>query len=183
MRNKKIISIIALSGIVAMNTQTLTSAINSNKITSKNYENTHNDNKTRSSNTNMIQISRDKLSNGIQNNIITINNVWNQNIGSLKFNPETLKMEFVNGWAETNPYASKTEEVFSISLYKSNGELIKSVQVHGDEYPEQKLDNVFNNLNYTYGDILEINYKISSKISISNFNNEKTYQVNKPISM
>ena len=174
MNNKKLLSIITLAGVVGMNVQ----SIAQNTAQSKNIILLANRNI--SSN---IQEKVDSNIHNIKDNVITINNVWNQNIGSLKFNSLTNKIEFVNGWAETNPYAYKAEELFSISLYKSNGELIKSVQVHGDEHPEQELDNAFNNLNYTYGDVLEISYKISSKIGISNFNNEKTYQVTKPISM
>ncbi len=117
----------------------------------------------------------------ILNNVITISNYWNQNIGTLKFNPITSEIEFIKGWATTNPYLSKNSEVFSISLYKNNGELIKTAQVNADEYPEQNLYNILNNLKYSDGDIIKINDKSSSKISISNFNNQKSYKINKTI--
>ena len=115
----------------------------------------------------------------IENNTITINNVWSQSIGTLKFNPATSKIEFTSGWTETNPYASSTQELFSISLYSSTGQLIKSVTVHGGEYAENALSDAFNNLDYTYGDILQITYPYSSsKISVSNINGG-TYNVTK----
>ncbi|WP_055070254.1 hypothetical protein [Clostridium massiliamazoniense] len=117
----------------------------------------------------------------IENNIITLNNVWNQNIGSLKFNPVTKKISFNEGWTEINPYLSG--EAFSINLYSSNGELLKSVTMTGGEYPEEALKKAFNNESFSYGDILQINYKTSSKISISNFNGEKEYSIRKSISL
>ncbi|WP_066874390.1 Ig-like domain-containing protein [Clostridium mediterraneense] len=175
MNNKKILSIITLAGVIGMNTQSIAeNTTQSNNITLL-------ANRSISSN---IQEEVDSNVHNIQDNVITINNVWRQNIGSLKFNPLTNKIEFIKGWAESNPYLSVSSEAFSISLYKSNGELIKSVQVNGGgEHPEDKLYNAFNNLDYSYGDILTIDYKTSSRLSISNFNNEKNYQVNKPISM
>ena len=169
MNNKKILSIITLAGVATMTTQSVTANIpqSSNKILLTNNKNLNTNN-----------------GNSIKDNVITINNVWNYSIGTLKFNPETSKIEFTNGWQMTNPYASKNTELFSISLYKSNGELIKSVQLNGDNYSAgQEISNAFNNLGYSYGDIIEINYNQSSKISISNFNGQKSYEVNKPISM
>lgn len=117
----------------------------------------------------------------ILNNVITINNVWNENIGALKFNPITSEIEFIKGWTMVNPYLAKNKDAFSISLYKNNAELIKSIQVNGDEYPEQNLYNTLNNLKYSYGDYIKIKYNSSSKISISNFNNQKNYEINKTI--
>ena len=174
MNNKKILSIITLAGVVGMNIQ----PIAQNAVQSKNTILLAN----RSISSN-VQEKVDSNTYNIKDNVITINNVWNWRIGILKFNPITSKIEFIKGGSETNPYLSKNNEAFSISLYKSNGALIKKVQVNGSEYPESELYNAFNNLDFSYGDILEINYKTSSKISISNFNNKKDYQVNKPISM
>ena len=119
----------------------------------------------------------------ISENNISINNIWNQHIGTLKFNPLTSKIEFIKDWAQINPYVSKDDEVFSISMYKSNGKLIKTVKVKGAEHPQTELSNAFNNLNFSYGDIIKIDYKKSSKLKISNFNNEKQYLINKPIEM
>ncbi|WP_066874199.1 hypothetical protein [Clostridium mediterraneense] len=119
----------------------------------------------------------------ISENNISIDNIWNQHIGTLKFNPLTSKIEFIKDWAQINPYVSKDDEVFSISMYKSNGKLVKTVKVKGTEHPQTELSNTFNNLNFSYGDIIKIDYKKSSKLKISNFNNEKQYLINKPIEM
>ena len=188
MKNKKITSIIALSGILAMSGQVITPIVNNKLLINHNREidntNQKNINIKRNKSSNLESITRYVSNNKIENNTITINNVWNYNIGTLKFNPETSKIEFINGWQITNPYVAKNTEVFSIRLYKNNGELIKNVQLNGDNYsPGKEISNAFNNLRYSYGDIIEIDYKQSSKISISNFNGQKNYQVTKPISM
>ena len=115
----------------------------------------------------------------IQNNEISIANVWNQSIGTLKLNPNNNTMEFTKGWAEVNPYLAKTSEAFSVSLYGTNGNLIKSVKATGGEHPENDLYNAFNGLHFSYGDIIKIGYKASSKIDVSNFNGNKEFAIKK----
>ena len=74
MNNKKILSIITLAGVATMTTQSVTANIpqSSNKILLTNNKNLNTNN-----------------GNSIKDNVITINNVWNYSIGTLKFNPET----------------------------------------------------------------------------------------------
>ena len=113
----------------------------------------------------------------IQNSAININNVWNQYIGTVKFNALTQKMEFNKGGAVINPYLSSKSEAFGIDMYNSNGKLLNSTKVYGDNYPESQLFEFFNNTPYEYGDIIRINYLTSSKLTLSNFNNQKSYRV------
>ncbi|MGL5066251.1 MAG: putative mucin/carbohydrate-binding domain-containing protein, partial [Sarcina sp.] len=112
----------------------------------------------------------------IQNNDINIDNVWYQNIGIIKFNPYTKKTEFVSGGYETNPYLPSTAEAFEIYIYNKNGEILKSMKVYGNSHPENDLAAFFNNVPYEYGEIIRINSIASSNLSISNFNNQKSYR-------
>ncbi|MGL5764362.1 MAG: hypothetical protein ACRCX8_01850, partial [Sarcina sp.] len=116
-------------------------------------------------------------------NTITLNNVWNQYLGTISFNANTKKIEFKGGWSLTNPYLSSNAEAFGISLYNAEGILIKNVKVHGDEYPENVINDALNNTTFEYGDYIKIDYKTSSKINISNFQNQSEYAVTKPITL
>ncbi|MGL4760001.1 MAG: coiled-coil domain-containing protein, partial [Sarcina sp.] len=113
----------------------------------------------------------------IQNNEININNVWNMHIGTVKFNPITKKIEFVAGSAGINPYLPKNSEAFGIYMYDESGKLLNSMKVYGSTYPEKDLATFFNNVPYKYGDIIRIDYKTSSQVTISNFDNQKSYRV------
>ena len=200
MKLKKIISLVTLAGLITLCSQSipgnigqienitlLSNTVNTQSSSSntKSVSNTTNLSSTTSSSSSSSSKSSITIpaESSIANNTISINNVWSQNIGTLKFDPATSKIQFNSGWAETNPYASKTQELFKITLYSNNGQVIKSVSVYGGgEYVENTLSEAFNNLDYTYGDILQITYPYSSsKISVSNINGE-TYNVSKTTS-
>ena len=116
------------------------------------------------------------------NSKITINNVWSQSLATLGFNPVSMKMTVNKGWSEVNPYLNG--EAFSIGLYDKDNKLIKSITLNGGEYPENTIYNEFNNLGFKYGDKIFIDYKTSSKISVSPLYKDgildNLYNVNKP---
>lgn len=105
---------------------------------------------------------------------IQINNVWNQALGTISFNGQTQKLQFSKGWSLTNPYASGKD--FTISLENKEGQVLKSVEIKFGEYPEEALNEAFNNLSFNYGDKLVINYDSSNKAT--KFNLSKVYTEN-----
>ncbi|WP_300347905.1 hypothetical protein [Clostridium sp.] len=115
---------------------------------------------------------------------ISINNVWWQHIGTLTFNSKTMKMGFSKSWAETNPYASKNDLLFSVSLINKDGTINKTINIHGGgEHPQNELYNQLNNLSFDYGEKIVIDYKKSSRLAINGLLNngeiQKSYNVNK----
>ena len=205
MKLKKLVSLITLAGTIALSSQVVSGNVsqfksitllsNSPKIESTSSSSTNQNIKTNKNTktpvvnenvktTNIKNITTNENTNPLSNNTITLNNTWSQNIGTLTFNPTTNKIQFNSGWAETNPYASSSQELFAITLYSNNGQVIKSVNVYGGgQYVENALSQAFNNLDYTYGDIIQITYPYSSsRISISNVNGQSNYNISKTTS-
>ena len=205
MKLKKLVSLITLAGTIALSSQVVSGNVsqfksitllsNSPKIESTSSSSTNQNIKTNKNTktpvvnenvktTNIKNITTNENTNPLSNNTITLNNTWSQNIGTLTFNPTTNKIQFNSGWAETNPYASSSQELFAITLYSNNGQVIKSVNVYGGgQYAENALSQAFNNLDYTYGDIIQITYPYSSsRISISNVNGQSNYNISKTTS-
>ena len=189
MRLKRIISLLTIAGLIILNCSTISSnmaqlknitILSNNKqatnVTVMSNKNLENKNLNINKNSN-FSLKTNNL--GIKNNAITLKNEHNQSFGTLKFDPITNKLKYIEGNAKT-PYASKTQKVFSINLYSSTGELVKSVNVYGgNQYPEKQLSQAFNNLDYTYGDIIQLIYQYSSiKLSVSDFNIENYDIVN-----
>ncbi|MGL4740473.1 MAG: discoidin domain-containing protein, partial [Sarcina sp.] len=107
---------------------------------------------------------------------LNINNVWEQSIGTLSFNSNTMTMNV--GWggaATTNPYASSQETLFIVSLISQNGSIIKSETFNGNtSNPQSLLDN-FSGQSFQYGDKLAVTYvNKSANINATGLNENGT---------
>ncbi len=183
MNSKNILSIMALAGVSLVNTQPIPpDDITGNNTTYNNSE--FNDKSTKAKKDTTINTRVKRNNNAttyeIENNIITMSNIWEEPIGVLRFNSLTNKILFRKGWAGFNDLVD-SKDTFSISLYRYNKTLIKSVFINIGEEPQSKLSLAFNNLSFFYGDILKIDYSESINVNISNFNGERDYQITKPI--
>lgn len=183
MNSKNILSIMALAGVSLVNTQPIPpDDITGNNTTYNNSE--FNDKSTKAKKDTTINTRVKRNNNAttyeIENNIITMSNIWDEPIGALRFNPLTNKILFRKGWAGFNDLVD-SKDTFSISLYRYNKTLIKSVFINIGEEPQSKLSLAFNNLSFFYGDILKIDYSESINVNISNFNGERDYQISNPV--
>ncbi|MGL5416477.1 MAG: immunoglobulin-like domain-containing protein [Clostridium sp.] len=113
----------------------------------------------------------------LQNDSITLNNVWSQSLGTIGFNPLTQEITFKGGWAGTNPYLSKNAEAFGIYLYNGDGSLINYEKINGSIYPESSLETLLNGKKFKFGDYIRVDYiqsaKLSAKINGQNININK----------
>lgn len=183
MNSKNILSIMALAGVSLVNTQPIPpDDITGNNTTYNNSEFNDKSTKAKKDTTINTRVKRDNNATTyeIENNIITMSNIWDEPIGALRFNPLTNKILFRKGWAGFNDSVD-SKDTFSISLYRYNKTLMKSVFINIGEEPQSKLSLAFNNLSFFYGDILKIDYSESINVNISNFNGERDYQINNPI--
>ena len=116
-----------------------------------------------------IELTQVQAISPVDKAVIKIANVWHQPIGTLSLNSKTKTFKFIKGWAETNPYAGKTQVLFKISLLNKEGIFSKSVNIYGGgAHPESDIDEAFNNLPFEYGDKLVITIvHSSSKINAS----------------
>lgn len=115
------------------------------------------------------------------NSTLTINNVWKQPLGVLKFNYENHKIQVQAGWSEVNPYLSG--EAFKLILEDKDGQVIKSFTGDSGVYIGSDLINTFNNVNFKVGDKFIIEYKASSQLSFNQIITSKgisPYDVKKP---
>ena len=183
MNSKNILSIMALAGVSLVNTQPIPpDDITGNNTTYNNSEFNDKSTKAKKDTTINTRVKRDNNATTyeIENNIITMSNIWEEPIGVLRFNPLTNKILFRKGWAGFNDLVD-SKDTFSISLYRYNKTLIKSVFINIGEEPQSKLSLAFNNLSFFYGDILKIDYSESINVNISNFNGGRDYQISNPI--
>lgn len=189
MRSKKIAAILAitLTGSYIIPTNTIASTITNKTVLVQHtqgevkQENVSNNKQNDTKNEGKVQNLETTNKININKNQIILNNVWNDNIGTISFNSETQKINFTAGWAKANPYLPSSSEAFGITLYNSNGGFIKSTKIYGDEYPQNQISKFLNNNSYEYGEYIEIDYKTSSKIDITNFNGQSNFDVQKPI--
>ncbi|MGL4742737.1 MAG: transglutaminase domain-containing protein [Sarcina sp.] len=118
---------------------------------------------------------------------IVINNVWNDNLGSIGFNTHKMQLTENKGWYMTNPYLSSSKEAFSIGLNNTQGTNIVSLKAMGSDAIPTPLYNDFNNRPFNYGDSITIDYKTSANIILNNVyvNGKlvKNYKVTKPITL
>ena len=116
------------------------------------------------------------------NSKITIDNYWGNALGTLTFNTPNKKIVVEKGWSRISAYVHG--EAFSIGLYNKNNKALKTLTLHGGEWPKDEIYNAFNNLGFEYGDKIFIDYKTSCRINASNSYKDgilqKSYNVNKP---
>ncbi|MGL5415755.1 MAG: immunoglobulin-like domain-containing protein [Clostridium sp.] len=112
-------------------------------------------------------------------NEVIFNNVWNQDLGTLKINLREQKFEFINGWAEVNPYLSSKAEAFGVYLYNKSGVLLNCYKAYGSAHPEEDLNKLLNEKTFQYGEYIRIQYIQSAHIQ-ANIDN-KSLKINKDI--
>lgn len=118
----------------------------------------------------------------LEDSSINIDNVWYDNLGTIGFNTNNMKVTNNLGWYETNPYVSSKAELFKISLNNLKGENIAELTAMGSDPVPKKIESLFNGKSFNYGDSITIDYKESANILLNNVwingKFEKTYKVN-----
>ncbi|MGL5414116.1 MAG: hypothetical protein ACRDAU_00460 [Clostridium sp.] len=105
--------------------------------------------------------------NELVNSSITLNNVWNQNMANIGFDPANKTLTVSNGGNASNPYGKV--EAFTLKLEDSQGKVLKEITVNEGNYSAgQDISNALNGAKFSYGDKIVINYENSSLITLNN---------------
>lgn len=118
----------------------------------------------------------------IKNNITLLGNWYGgrYKAGTISFNPATMKLNISGTMGDY--FASGSGKDFEISLYSKNGHLIKA-KTYNNSSQTENLYNDFNDLGFSYGDIIKITPLGTIETSISNYNNKDNYITQSAIEM
>lgn len=125
---------------------------------------------------NSSSVGSTTTSDTLSNQQIDINNVWSQPLGTIGFNTESKTLTFTSGWSETNPYYTGATSL-SVTIYNSQGKEIKSIDFKGGVYSENQLEEDLSGMTFNYGDVIDITSNSNGNLSITNFNNESSYNM------
>lgn len=119
-----------------------------------------------------VKVNLNKADFVLQGQSIVLNNVWNEQMATIKFNfNNTFKVD--GGWAQTNPYYTGNDSL-TIQLLDKSGEELSSVVVKGGVDPSSEIEKLLNNKSFEYGDILHIESNSGASILIG----KQKYQKN-----
>ena len=116
----------------------------------------------------------------VKNNITLMGNWYGSmyKATNISFNPESMKLNVTGSMGAC--LANGSGKDFKVSLYSKDGYLIKT-ETYDNSNQTQNLYNDFNNLGFSYGDIIKVSSLGVGQATVSNYNGENGYLVNKSV--